>query len=194
MPTCQWFTLSPGDAQGLTSWMGFHASMSMIHIEPRRCTGTHILDGISCQHVSGSNWAQEVHSDSPTGWDFMPACQLFTLSPGDTWLPPVSHVQKSLFHWFYSHLLSLCHCWINKSSNDITVIHTYYTCMLTFIPKMWLWYLHPKIYYHHAQWLVQKQILTWSLLTSVLTSENIFNMITYHIIAMYKPWYRLEYH
>ena len=98
MPAYQWFTLRPGGAPWLTSWMRFQASMSVIHIEPRRCTATHCLDGILYQHVSESHWAKEVRSGSPPEWDLMPACQRFTLSPGGA---------QQLTNWmgFYAHIL-----------------------------------------------------------------------------------------
>src|SRR5882762_5465765 len=82
MKACQPFKWSPGGAQPLTPWMGFHGGMSAIQMEPRRCTATHKLDGISWGHVSHSNGAQEVHSHSQPGWDFMKACQPFKWSPG----------------------------------------------------------------------------------------------------------------
>ena len=53
-----------------------------MQIEPRSCTATHILDDISWQHVSNTNWAQELHSHSLPGWHFMAACQQYKLSPG----------------------------------------------------------------------------------------------------------------
>jgi len=84
MAACQQLKWSPGGTQQLTSWMGFHGSMSAIQIESRRHTATHGLDGISWLHVSNSNRAQEAHSNSHTGWDFMAACQQFKWSPGGT--------------------------------------------------------------------------------------------------------------
>src|SRR6267378_2321673 len=75
MVACQQFKSSPGGTQQLTSWMGFHGGMSAIQIKPRRHTVTHLLDGISWWHVSNSNQAQEAHSNSLPGWDFMAACQ-----------------------------------------------------------------------------------------------------------------------
>ena len=62
MVAYQQFKSSPGGAQQLTSWMGFHGGMSAIQIKPRRHTGTHLLDGISWWHVSNSNQAQEGHT------------------------------------------------------------------------------------------------------------------------------------
>jgi len=62
---------------------GIHGSMSAIQIKPRRHTATHMLDGILWQHVSNSNRAQEAHTNSQTGWNFMAACQHFK-SPGGT--------------------------------------------------------------------------------------------------------------
>jgi hypothetical protein len=41
------FKQSPGDAWPLTSWIRFHKDMSGIQIEHKKCTATHILDGIS---------------------------------------------------------------------------------------------------------------------------------------------------
>ena len=82
MAACQKYKLNPGGAQPLTIWMGFHVSMSAIQIEPRRCTTTHSLDGISWQHVSNTNQAQDVHSHSQTRWDFMMVCQWLKSSPG----------------------------------------------------------------------------------------------------------------
>src|SRR6266699_2998874 len=84
MVACQQFKSSPGGTQQLTSWLGFHGGISAIQIKPRRCTATHLLDGISWWHVSNSNQAQEVHSNSLPGWDFMVACQQFKSSPGGT--------------------------------------------------------------------------------------------------------------
>ena len=81
---CQPFKWSPGGTQQLTVCMGFHNSMTAIQMEPKRHTVTHSLDGISLQHVSKSNGAQEAHSNSQTGWNFMAACQPDKLSPGDT--------------------------------------------------------------------------------------------------------------
>jgi len=81
---CQPFKWSPGGTQQLTPWMGFHGSMSAIQMKPRRHTATHKLDGILWQHVSHSNGAQEAHSNSLSGWDFMAACQPFKWSPGGT--------------------------------------------------------------------------------------------------------------
>src|SRR6266403_1883620 len=82
MAARQHFKSSPGRAQRLTSWMGFHGGTSALQIEPRTSTATHILDGISWRHVSTSNRAQDKHSDSHPGWDFMAACQHFKSSPG----------------------------------------------------------------------------------------------------------------
>jgi len=84
MAACQQLKWSPGDTQQLTDWMGFHGCMSAIQIEPRRHTATHKLDGISWLHVSHSNGAQEAHSNSQPGWDFMAACQQVKWSPGGT--------------------------------------------------------------------------------------------------------------
>jgi len=58
--------------------------MSAIQIESMRHTTTHRLDEISWLHVSHSTSAQEAHSNSHPGWDFMAACQPFNLSPGST--------------------------------------------------------------------------------------------------------------
>src|SRR6266700_3523154 len=82
MAGCQPFNLSSGGAQPLTSWMGIHGRMLAIQIELRRCTATHLLDGNSWQDVSHSNSAQEVHSHSQAGWEFMAECQPFKLSLG----------------------------------------------------------------------------------------------------------------
>src|SRR6267154_684289 len=82
MGACKGFKWSPGGAQPLTGWMGFHEGMSGIQMEPRRSTATHFLDGISWGHVRDSNGAQEEHSHSQPGWDFMGACQGFKWSPG----------------------------------------------------------------------------------------------------------------
>src|SRR6266702_608012 len=75
---------SPGGAQQLTCWMGFHGGISTIQIKPRRHTATHELDGISWWHVNNSNQAQEAHSNSLAGWDFMVTCKQFKSSPGGT--------------------------------------------------------------------------------------------------------------
>src|SRR6266446_3684455 len=82
MVSCQQFKSSPGGTQQLTNWMGFHGGMSAIQIKPRRHTATHSLDGISWWHVNNSNQAQEAHSNSRPGWDFMVACQQFKSGPG----------------------------------------------------------------------------------------------------------------
>ena len=84
MALCQQFKWSPGDTQQLTSWMGFYSPMSAIQMELRRHTATHILDGILQPHVSNSDGAQEPHSNSHPGWNFMEACQQFKWSPGGT--------------------------------------------------------------------------------------------------------------
>ena len=81
---CQQFKWSPGGTQQLTHWMGFHGCMSASQMEPRRHKATHSLDGISWQNVSKSNGAQEAHSNSLPGWNFMAACQQFKWSPGGT--------------------------------------------------------------------------------------------------------------
>jgi len=86
MAACQQFEWSPGGTQQLTAWMGFHGCMSATQMEPRRHTATHSLDGISWLHVSNSNGAQEAHSNSHAGWNFMAACQQFKWSPGDAQL------------------------------------------------------------------------------------------------------------
>jgi len=64
--------------------MEFHGCMSAIQMKPRRQRATHKLDGISWLHVSNSNGAQEAHSNSQAGWDFMAASQQFKWSPGGT--------------------------------------------------------------------------------------------------------------
>jgi len=84
MAGCQPFKWSPGGTQQLTSWMEFHGWMLAIQMEPRRCTATHSLDGISWLDVSHENGAQEGDSNSPTGWNFMTGCQQFRWSPGGT--------------------------------------------------------------------------------------------------------------
>ena len=63
---------------------GISQGISASQIQPRKCTATHKLEGISQGHVNNSNRAQEVHSNSQTGWDFMETCQQFRQSPGDT--------------------------------------------------------------------------------------------------------------
>src|SRR6266567_957486 len=67
--------------------MRIHGRMSAIQIELMRCTATHILDGNSWQNVSHSNWAQEVHSHSQAGCEFMAGCQPFKLSSGGAQRP-----------------------------------------------------------------------------------------------------------
>jgi len=64
--------------------MRFHGWMSAIPMEPRRHTATHILDEISWLHVSNSKRANEAHSNSQPGQDFMAACQQFQWSHGGT--------------------------------------------------------------------------------------------------------------
>jgi len=53
-------------------------------MESSRHTATHILDGISWRHVRNSNEAQEAHSNSLPGWDFIRACQQLKQGPGGT--------------------------------------------------------------------------------------------------------------
>jgi len=84
MAACQQFKWSPEDIQQLTPCMGFHSSMSAIQMKDRQHTATHKLNGISWLHVSNSNEAQEAHSNSQPGWDFMAVCQQFKWSPGGT--------------------------------------------------------------------------------------------------------------
>jgi hypothetical protein len=67
--------IETGKCPATHSWMGFHEGMSVIQIETRKCPATHKLDGISWRHVSDSNRAWEVPSNSHPGWDFMEACQ-----------------------------------------------------------------------------------------------------------------------
>src|SRR5271168_1869497 len=55
--------------------MEFQSSMSARQMEVRTSTATHILDGISEQHVSNGNRGQNINSNSHTGWNFRAACQ-----------------------------------------------------------------------------------------------------------------------
>src|SRR6202522_4361248 len=55
--------------------MEFQSSMSAMEIEVRTSTATHILDGISEQHVSNGNGGQNINSNSQPGWNFRAACQ-----------------------------------------------------------------------------------------------------------------------
>src|SRR5271169_4257445 len=82
MAECQPFKSSSGGKQQLTPWMGIHGRMSAIQIKLRRQTATHSLDGNSWQNVSHSNQAQEAHSNSHTGWEFMAEFQPFKSSSG----------------------------------------------------------------------------------------------------------------
>src|SRR5271168_1071865 len=59
--------------QQLTDWMEFQSGMSAMEI--RISTATHILDGISEQHVSKGNGGQNINSNSQTGWNFRAAYQ-----------------------------------------------------------------------------------------------------------------------
>src|SRR5271168_4169787 len=61
--------------QQLTDWMEFQSSMSAMEMEVRTSTATHILDGISEQHVSKGNGGQNINSNSQTRWNFRVACQ-----------------------------------------------------------------------------------------------------------------------
>src|SRR5271168_997290 len=55
--------------------MEFQSSMSAMEMEVRTSTATHILDGISEQHVSNGNGGQNINSNSQPGWNFRAACQ-----------------------------------------------------------------------------------------------------------------------
>src|SRR5271168_1217746 len=55
--------------------MEFQSSMSARQMEVRTSTATHILDGISEQHVSNRNRGQNMNSNSQPGWNFRAACQ-----------------------------------------------------------------------------------------------------------------------
>src|SRR6266567_2501272 len=82
MAGCQPFKLSSRGAQPLTPWMRIHCRISAIQIKLRRGTVTHNLNGNSWQDVSYSNGAQDMHSHSLPGWEFMAGCQPFKLSSG----------------------------------------------------------------------------------------------------------------
>src|SRR5271168_2011747 len=55
--------------------MEFQSSRSAMEMEVRTSTATHILDGISEQHVSKGNGSQNINSNSHTGWNFRAAGQ-----------------------------------------------------------------------------------------------------------------------
>src|ERR1700678_1643068 len=55
--------------------MEFQSSMSAMQMEVRTSTATHMLDGISEQHVSNGNGGQNINSNSLSGWNFRAACQ-----------------------------------------------------------------------------------------------------------------------
>src|ERR1700678_1711793 len=55
--------------------MEFQSSMSAIDMEVRTSTATHMLDGISEQHVSNGNRGQNINNNSQAGWNFRAACQ-----------------------------------------------------------------------------------------------------------------------
>ena len=96
MAAYQQFQWSQGGTQQLTLWMGFHNGISAIQMDPRRHKATHSLDGISWLHVSHSNEAQEVHSNShPRYWVNHLCCQ-FEISHV-TSLLPVVHCSEFAF-------------------------------------------------------------------------------------------------
>src|SRR5271168_467422 len=72
---CQQWKWRSEHQQQLTYWMEFQSSMSAMEMEVRTSTATHILDGISEQHVSKANGGQNINSNSHTGWNFRVACQ-----------------------------------------------------------------------------------------------------------------------
>src|SRR5271168_1228460 len=72
---CQQWKWRSEHQQQLTPWMEFQSSMSAMEIEVRTSTATHSLDGISEQHVSNGNGAQNINSNSLPGWNFRAACQ-----------------------------------------------------------------------------------------------------------------------
>src|SRR5271168_668872 len=61
---CQQWKWRSEHQQQLTTWMEFHSSMSAMEMEVRTSTATHILDGISEQHVSNGNGGQNINSNS----------------------------------------------------------------------------------------------------------------------------------
>src|SRR5271168_1230397 len=70
---CQQWKWRSQHQQQLTYWMEFQSSMSAMEMEVRTSTATHILDGISEQHVSNGNGGQNINSNSQTGWNFRAA-------------------------------------------------------------------------------------------------------------------------
>ena len=114
-------------------------------MEPRRCTATHSLDGISWQHVSNSNVAPEVHSHSHSRWG-----ESFVLS---IWnfhitciLPPIPlHSQNAFLSLWNSYIFPLIICIINILSNELDGTPTYWISMLNLVTNIGSWYLHPEM-------------------------------------------------
>ncbi len=81
---CQQIKSNSQSTQQLTSWMGFHGSMSANQIKLTKHAATHWLDEISWPHVSKSNQANKAHSNLLAGQDFMATCQKIKTSSQST--------------------------------------------------------------------------------------------------------------
>src|SRR5271155_628439 len=97
---CQQWKWRSEHQQQLTNWMEFQRSMLAMEMEVRTSTATHILDGISEQHVSNGNGGQNINSNSQSGWNFRAACQQWKWS---------SEHQQQLTPWmeFQSSMLAM---------------------------------------------------------------------------------------